>query len=44
MPEGEYGGYSITLVIIEIVEAVAIAALMLMVIKLWREIEVPETK
>ena len=36
MPE-----YPITLIAIEVVEAIAIVALILMVIKLWREIEVP---
>lgn len=33
--------YPITLIAIEVVEAIAIVALILMVIKLWREIEVP---
>jgi len=33
--------YPITLIAIEVVEAIAIVALIIMVIKLWREIEVP---
>lgn len=36
MPE-----YPVTLIAIEVVEAIAIVALIVMVIKLWREIEVP---
>ena len=33
--------YPLTLLVIEIVEAVALVVLFIMVVKLWREIEVP---
>jgi len=33
--------YPLTLLLIEIVEAVALVVLFIMVVKLWREIEVP---
>ncbi len=33
--------YPITMIAIEVVEAIAIVALIMMVIKLWREMEVP---
>ena len=36
MPE-----YPLSMIAIEVVEAIAIVALIVMVIKLWREIEVP---
>lgn len=37
------GKYPIALLVIEAVEAVAIIALIYMVIKLWQEVEVPES-
>jgi len=33
--------YPLTLLVIEIAEAVALVVLFIMVVKLWREIEVP---
>ena len=33
--------YPLSLLLIEIVEAVALVVLFLMVVKLWREVEVP---
>lgn len=34
--------YPITLIVVEVVEAIVLVALVLMVIKIWREVEIPE--